>query len=110
MLRGLNSFSGEHGRFSATTMELEQLIPSTIGPNPYRKDRSHLRHLIVFFPNASGAYSGSVGDEPGGLFYRVSSDCKEAWITVTQLDRPVGTRRSKLRQDPCHPERSFRPR
>jgi hypothetical protein len=90
VLRGLNSFSSEHGRFPATVAQLEQLIPSTIGPSPYRNGGRPVGHHVALISNASGPYTGSAGDQPGVLYYSVSGDCKESWIAVTELDRPVG--------------------
>jgi len=90
VLNGLNSFSQEHGRFPSTAAEMEQRIPSTIGPSPYRNRGRPLAHRVVLISNATGPYSGGTGDQPGVLYYSVSSDGKEAWIVVTQLDRPVG--------------------
>jgi len=90
VLRGLNSFSEWHGRFPRTAMELEQFIPSTIGPSAYRSSGRRLAYRVVLIPNAAGPYPGSAGDQPGVSYYSVSSDCKDAWIAVTQLDRPVG--------------------
>jgi hypothetical protein len=90
VLDGVDSFGREHGRFPATAAELEQYSPTTTGSSSYRENGQALRHRVVLIPNANGPYSGEVGKEPGVLFYAVNNDCKEAWLTETQLDRPVG--------------------
>jgi hypothetical protein len=90
MITGLDSFDSEHGHYPETVAELEQTSSETNGPTRYRKNGQLLHHRAVLLANASGPYSGSVGDEPGVLFYAVTSDYKEAWLTETELDRPVG--------------------
>jgi hypothetical protein len=90
MVRTLDSFGREHGRFPEIAAELEQFDSASIGPSPYRKNGQSLHHRVVLLANANGPYSGSVGDAPGVLFYAVSNDYKDVWLTETQLDRPVG--------------------
>jgi hypothetical protein len=90
MTRELDAFARQHGRFPETAAELESISPAPNSLSPYRTGGQSLHHRVVFFANATGPYSGSVGDAPGVLFYAVKNGYKEAWLTETQLDRPVG--------------------
>jgi len=92
VFQDLNSFGKDHGRFPSTVVELEQSSPTVIATSRYRRSGETLHHRVVLLGNASGPYSGSVGDEPGVLFYAVTGDYKQVWLTETQLDRPAGGR------------------
>lgn len=89
LINELDSFARQHGRFPATVPELTKFGPAAASPSPYRKNGQPLRHRVVLLADATGPYSGSIGDEPGVAFYAVTHDCKEAWLTETELSRPV---------------------
>ena len=90
---GLDSFSGAHGRFPGNEAELQQVL------RPYLQERSQYREhggdvpfRAVLMVNANGPFLGSSGDRPGVVFYSVSPDRQDVWLTATELDRrhPVG--------------------
>jgi hypothetical protein len=87
----LDSFSKQHGRFP----DHETALPAEVlkEPSPYYQNGRQLPFRTVLVPNATGPFLDSPGADPGVIFYAVSADQQEVWLTGTEIrfpHRPVG--------------------
>jgi hypothetical protein len=87
----LDFFSKLHSRYPGDETELEQVLAALPKePSLYRKNGQELPFRIVLIANATGPFLESPGSDPGIMFYAVSPDRQEAWLTATELRHPVG--------------------
>lgn len=63
----------------------------------YKQHGSSLQYEVVVVANAHGPRVGDVSERPGVIYYSVSSDLQEFWITMTGLETDLGSMAS-LRQ------------
>lgn len=87
----LDLFSKLHNRYPGDETELQQAFPSMPKErSSYRKSGEDLPFRIVLVANAAGPFLGSPGKDPGVMFYALTADGQEAWLTATELSYPVG--------------------
>ena len=87
----LDFFSNLHTRYPADDNDLKEAFTSLPKERSlYRENGRELPFRIVLVANATGPFLGSAGNDPGVMFYAVSSDRQEAWLTATELGYPVG--------------------
>jgi hypothetical protein len=79
----LDSLKEKTGRFP----DGETALPTTVlqEPSPYYQKGRQLPFRTVIVPNATGPFLDSPGAEPGVIFYAISADQREAWLTGTEL-------------------------
>jgi hypothetical protein len=56
--------------------------------SPYYRDGQQLPYRVVTFTNATGPFLSDPGPDPGVIFYAVSADHRQAWLTATDLRFP----------------------
>jgi len=89
----------EHGRFPQNQNELERAAEYWEGINPgenilspYARRGQAVPYRFVYVGEASGPYLPPVlPQEPGVVYYAVSSDAKKFWLTATVLEQEVST-------------------
>jgi hypothetical protein len=90
MARELESFSAEHGRFP----DRETALPAGVlnESSPYYQQGRQLPFRTVLIPNATAPFLDNPGADPGVIFYAVSADQQDVWLTGTELrfPRPIG--------------------
>jgi hypothetical protein len=90
VMRELDAFSAEHGGFP----DRETALPAYFlnEPSPYSQNGRQLPFRTVLLPNATGPFLDNPGADPGVIFYAVSADRQEAWLTRTELrfPHPIG--------------------
>jgi hypothetical protein len=87
-------------RFPATETEFKEALAK--GPaawqyrvkapsseSPYFRSGTRLPYDIVIVPNANGPRLDNVSDRPGVIYYCVSGDQQEFWVTMTSLRRDI---------------------
>jgi hypothetical protein len=79
----LDLFREKTGRFP----DRETAFPATVlqEPSPYYQRGRQLPFRTVIVPNAPGPFLDSAGAEPGVIFYAISADQQDAWLTGTEL-------------------------
>ena len=82
----LESFSKQHGRFPDNETALSADVLKE--PGPYYQNGRQLPFRTVLVPRATGPFLDSPGTDPGVIFYAVSADQQEAWLTGTELRFP----------------------
>jgi hypothetical protein len=89
MASELKQFGSEHGRFP----DRETTLPAASSKelSPYYQQGSQLPFRIVWVPNATGPFLNSPGPYPGVMFYAVSADQQDVWLTGTELRFPRTT-------------------
>jgi hypothetical protein len=82
----LDLFREKTGRFP----DRETAFPATVlqEPSPYYQKGRQLPFRTVIVPNATGPFLDSTGAEPGVIFYAISADQQEAWLTGTEIKFP----------------------
>jgi hypothetical protein len=82
----LNSFEKQNGRFPLG----ETALPSGIleDPSPYYQNHRQLAFRNKVIPNATGPFISNPGSEPGVVFFAVSADQQEVWLTGTESRFP----------------------
>jgi len=90
MAHELELFNSEHSRFP----DRETALPADVlnEPSPYYQNGRQLPFRTVLVPNATGPFVSNPGSDPGVIFYAVSADQQEVWLTATELrfPRPIG--------------------
>jgi hypothetical protein len=56
--------------------------------SPYYRDGRQLPYRVVTIANSSGPFLTSPGNDPGVIYYAVSPDHQQAWLTATELRFP----------------------
>jgi len=89
MARELESFSLQYGRFP----DRETALPAGVlnEPSPYYQQGRQLPFRTVLIPNAAGPFLNSPGPYPGVIFYAVSANQQDVWLTGTELRFPRTT-------------------
>jgi hypothetical protein len=64
---------------------------SPVTYSKYRQRGSLLPYLIIVSSGARGARTTDVSERPGVVYYCVSADLHEFWITMTGLESDLGT-------------------
>jgi len=79
----LESFSKQYGHFP----DHETALPVEVSedPSPYYQNGRQLPFRTVLVPNAAGPFLNNPGADPGVIFYAVSVDQQEVWLTGTEL-------------------------
>jgi hypothetical protein len=103
----LHDWYEKRQKFPADESEFWEAVGRGTSPTQYRaghavysKYRQHgnlLPYEIIVFGNASGPRVADVSPRPGVIYYCVSTDLQEFWITMTGLERDLGSTAS-LRQ------------
>ncbi len=80
------TFRSEHGRFP----DRETALPAAVlnEPSPYYQQGRRLPFRTVWISNATGPFLNSAGADPGVVFYAVSADQQDVWLTGTELGFP----------------------
>jgi hypothetical protein len=60
--------------------------------SPYSQRGMRLPYEIVITTNANGPRVKKLSQRPGVLYYSVSSDLQEVWMTMTALQNDVASR------------------
>jgi hypothetical protein len=82
----LASFRSAHGGFPDQETALP---PATLkARSPYYRKRQQLPFRVAFLPNATRPFLDNPGADPGVIFYAVSADHQEVWLTGTELRFP----------------------
>ncbi len=86
MASELKTFSSEHGLFP----DRETALPAKDSKelSPYYQRGRQLPFRIVWVPNSTGPFLNSPGPYPGVIFYAVSANQREVWLTGTELRFP----------------------
>jgi hypothetical protein len=86
VMTDLETFSAEHGNFP----DRETALPAGAlnEPGPYYQQGRRLPFRTVLIPKATGPFLNSAGADPGVVFYAVSANQQEAWLTGTELRFP----------------------
>ncbi len=93
VVNALEFFSRLHNRYPGDEAEVKQAFTSLPKERSlYRKNGQELPFRLVLVANATGPFLGDPGNDPGVMFYSVSPDRQEAWLTATELDssHPIG--------------------
>jgi hypothetical protein len=93
VVSALDFFSKLHNRYPGDEAELRQAFTSLPRERSlYRKNGQEVPFRLVLIANAAGPFLGDPGKDPGVMFYAVSLDRQEAWLTATELSssHPVG--------------------
>jgi hypothetical protein len=93
-----NEWYSSHHRYPANDAEIKQAIGSTtqeedmerfgiklLKESQYRRQGQPVPYEIVVENGASGPHLTNISARPGLLYYSVSSDLQEYWITMTAL-------------------------
>ena len=92
----------EHHRFPANENEFREALME--GPaawqyrvegaptSRYKQRRNSLPYEIVVTLDASGPRVTNVSERPGVIYYNVSSDLQEFWVTMTSLESDVASK------------------
>jgi hypothetical protein len=90
VMRELEAFSSENGGFP----DRETALPDVLlkESSPYYQNGRQLPFRTVLLPNATGPFLDNPGADPGVIFYAVSSDRQEVWLSGAELrfPRPIG--------------------
>jgi hypothetical protein len=90
VMRELEAFNSEHGGFP----DRETALPDSLlkEPGPYYQHGRQLPFRTVLLPKATGPFLDNPGADPGVIFYAVSADRQEVWLTGTELrfPHPIG--------------------
>ncbi len=89
MVRELQTHSSEHGRFPDRETALPADSPREL--SPYYQRGRQLPFRIVWVPNAVGPFLNGPGPYPGVIFFAVSADQQDVWLTGTELRFPRTT-------------------
>jgi hypothetical protein len=89
----------DHDRFPSNEFEFEQAIIGKAAAkgnpvlsartSPYKQHGNSLPYVYVLHTNASSPDIGNVSHRPGVIYYSVSSDWQEFWLTMTGLNSEV---------------------
>lgn len=93
MASKLKTFSSEHGLFP----DRENALPAKDSKelSPYYQRGRQLPFRIVWVPNSTGPFLNSPGPYPGVIFYAVSANQREVWLTGTESAFPAYGRQSR---------------
>ena len=72
-------------------MSLDSLYGTGWPASRYARNGNSLPYEIVVDANAKGPRVTGVSQRPGVIYYCVSRDLNEYWVTMTALDSFVGT-------------------
>ena len=96
----LGVWSDENSRFPGNDLEYQEAMVKgpaawqdrvSLAPeSPYRQHGRALPYEVVIATNATGARTNDVSTRPGVVYYCVSADMQEYWVTMTALDTDVG--------------------
>jgi hypothetical protein len=64
-------------------------VKSPSNKSPYFRSGTRLPYDIVIVPNANGPRLDNVSDRPGVIYYCVSADEQEFWVTMTSLRNDI---------------------
>ena len=83
LIRDLDSFGNAHHQFP----DNEAALPASAGTrSPYYEHGRQLPFRYVVNTGANGPLLTDAGDRPGTIFYAISTDLQDVWITATRLD------------------------
>ena len=94
-----DEWSGAHHQYPASDTEMQEALRSTTRAkgivenrglrtfqgSQYRYRGELLPYQVVVETNAKGAHVSDVSKRPGIVYYRISPDSREYWITMTGL-------------------------
>lgn len=82
LVRAVDSFGNAHQKFPDNEAALPASAPAA---SPYYEHGERLPFRYVVMTKASGPFLTDPGDRPGTIFYAVSTDLQDVWITATRL-------------------------
>ena len=83
---------GSHHRFPADAAEFRDAVGMVaLEQSAYRQRGKSLRYEIVATTNATGPVVDGVSRRPGEVYYCVSADAQEFWVTMTALPSAVAS-------------------
>jgi len=104
LTQGLRDWYEKREKFPADESEFWEAIASGTPPAQYRAGRgvyskykqqgNLLPYVVIVVGNASGPRVADVSPRPGVIYYCVSSDLQEIWITMTGLESDLASRSS----------------
>jgi hypothetical protein len=105
----LGDWKDAHHRFAADESEFKQAMAEgamrwhvpgdPIHESQYRQRRKSLPYQIVVIPRSTGPRLTQVSERPGVIYYCVSQDLQEFWVTMTVLDSEVAPSAMLRRRD-----------
>ncbi len=86
----LRDWYGSNRRFPATEGEFRSAANSDL-TSPYKQRGNRLQYEVVVVSNAEGPRVTGISTRPGVLYYCVSGNLQEFWVTMTRLQFDTGS-------------------
>jgi hypothetical protein len=82
-----------HQRFPSDATEFRDAVGTmSLQQSPYMQRREPLQYEIVAITGATGPKVDDVSSRPGEVYYCVSGDSQEFWVTMTSMRSAVASR------------------
>jgi hypothetical protein len=95
--RACDTWWSSHNQYPSEVNEVTEALSRAHAESPYRLRGIAIPYDLVISANATGPRLNDVQSRPGVLYYAVSSDRKQYWLTMTVLPGPVSAKASLLK-------------